>query len=455
MKGIVLIGKIRGDEKGSVFGFSPNEYISLILLAGSTGSGKSVTHNHIYRQILQYNSPDELGFVFMDMTQVDFSNWPDPRYLYHPVIKTAEEGLDAFEELGQESVRRAEGKSSASRGIVIHIDECNMVVKDKNRFEKALLNITKHKGKNNMLVVFSTSRPSPDVFTKEMLDKTDVKIVHQLDSKKDYIYVAGQDLSEDLAIRGEKAVLYKGKKSILERFPAPYVQALQRWADGDGPMPGKEWTEDINEEEPEPLPPLEDRPGARLWMFGVGLMFLYAGGALLAFTVLDRLGSFTDRAVFVFLFGALLALAGAGAVMEALFPSLAESEQPKKSEPEFSAESFERIKQMSPPPATNVHHHRSPTLYLISSFLALIAGAITLVITNLRPEGFLAAVLIGTFVMMPYGYWEARRMRRSLGALFESRRVTIGKYVVLAVVLAFVMYFAGMVLLPDLLAPSL
>jgi hypothetical protein len=454
MKGIVLLGKIRGDEKGAVFGISPNEYISLILLAGSSGSGKSVTQNHIYRQILQYNTPDELGFVFMDMTQVDFSNWPDTRYLYRPVVKTAKEGLDAFEELGQESIRRAEGKSSASRGIVIHIEECNMVVQDKKRFEEALLNITKHKGKNNMLVVFSTSRPSPDVFTKEMLDVADVKIVHQLDSKKDYLYVAGEDLSEKLVIHGEKAVLHKSKTTILERFPAPYVQALQRWADGDGPMPGKEWIEDIDEEELEPLPPLEERPGARLWMFGVGLMFLYAGGTLLAFTVLDRLGSFTDRAVFLFLFGAILALAGAGAVMEALFPSPAEAEQPKKSEPEFSADSFEHIKQMSPP-KTSVHHHRSPTMYLLSSLLALIAGAITLVVTSLRPEGFLAAVLIGTFVMMPYGYWEARRMRRSLGTLFESRGVTIGKYVVLAVVLAFVMYFAGIAFLPDLFAASL
>jgi hypothetical protein len=101
---------------------------------------------------------------------------------------------------------------------------------------------------------------------------------------------------------------------------------------------------------------------------------------------------------------------------------------------------------------------RGPTLYLLSQFLAIISGGAALIVFGLTAEGMLGAALAGTFTLMPYALWEARKTKRdhqAKGIQFERRGVTIGKFIVLAMVLLFVAHFAGIAFLPELFAPSL
>ena len=231
MKGILQVGKNR--DKEGFFGIDLGKAeLGLILLTGMTSSGKGITHFHLYSQLMGSHSPDELGFVFLDMTQVDFGRWPSD-YLYRPVVHGTDNGLQALEELAEESVARDEGTRDKRRGIVIHVEECDMVVKDRDRFEQALLKLVGRKGSNNMFVVFSSSRPSPSVFTKKILAVTDLKIVHQLASEKDWLHVTGQNLMREVNKPGEKVVFYQDKMDILRSFSEAYVRAIENWEAGD------------------------------------------------------------------------------------------------------------------------------------------------------------------------------------------------------------------------------
>lgn len=64
------------DEQGqNVIVDIEKQNIHFIILLGTTGSGKSVFHYHLYKQLAEQNTPEELGFVFYDMTRVDFAGY--------------------------------------------------------------------------------------------------------------------------------------------------------------------------------------------------------------------------------------------------------------------------------------------------------------------------------------------------------------------------------------------
>lgn len=210
------------------------ENLHTIFLTGTTGSGKSIFHTSIYKQLMEQNTSDELGFVFMDMTQVDFASWYSP-YLYLPIILWTDQALNALELLAKESELRAQGKSDNKRAIVIHIEECDMMALDNHRFEQAWLKIEKHKDKNNMYIVFSTSRPSTDVFTEIIRKNTDLKVVFNLSTERDSRSILGKSLAEKLEA-GQKVLVYKNEQIIINPFTNDYLETLREF---DKKMSGK------------------------------------------------------------------------------------------------------------------------------------------------------------------------------------------------------------------------
>lgn len=210
------------------------ENLHTIFLTGTTGSGKSIFHYSIYKQLMEQNTPDELGFVFMDMTQVDFAKWYSP-YLYLPIIFWTEQALNALELLAKESELRAQGKSDNKRAIVIHIEECDMMALDSHRFEQAWLKIAEYKDKNNIYIVFSTSRPSADVFTEIIRKNTDLKVVFNLFTERDSRSILGKSLAEKLEV-GQKVLVYKNEQIIINPFTNDYLETLREF---DKKMSGK------------------------------------------------------------------------------------------------------------------------------------------------------------------------------------------------------------------------
>ena len=204
------------------------ENLHTIILTGSTGSGKSIFHYSFYKQLMEQNLPTELGFVFMDMTQVDFS-WRHSPYLYLPTITNPGQALNALELLANENKLNTQDKSDSKRAIVIHIEECDMVAADPIRFEKAWLKIAENKDKSKMYLVFSTSRPSPDVLTKTILKNTDLKVVFNLASIQDSKHVIGESLAENFTLPGQKVLVFKGKKIICEGFTDMEVKEINKF----------------------------------------------------------------------------------------------------------------------------------------------------------------------------------------------------------------------------------
>lgn len=208
------------DESGK------NTYIDLqkenlhtIFLTGSTGTGKSILHFYLYKQLMDNNSPKEIGFVFMDMTRVDFTGWKTS-FLHMPVINDSEKAFDALEELTD---------YNGNKKIFIQIEECDMIVHNTDRFEKSWVKIHKNK---NIYIIFSTSRPVPDIFTDKIKKNCDMVIACRLASKDDSQTVIGKSLAEKFTQPGEKIIVYKDKEILCVPIESRTVEDIRKFDEG-------------------------------------------------------------------------------------------------------------------------------------------------------------------------------------------------------------------------------
>lgn len=196
--------------------------IHFFILVGSTGSGKSIFHYHLYKQLIEQNNPNNLGFVFLDNTMVDFDGWNSP-FVIDSVMGKCDIALNKFEELA------AHEDTGRDKVTFIHIEEMDMLNVSTPRFENALEKLLNHKNKNKIYVVFSTSRPSTDVITPKIKNWTDLMIVFILASREDSEFVLGESLAENFSDPGERVAVFKNKRIRLKPFSAKDVEAALKY----------------------------------------------------------------------------------------------------------------------------------------------------------------------------------------------------------------------------------
>jgi hypothetical protein len=87
-----------------------------VLIAGSTGSGKSNIVNHLISSLMVFTDPDELKFVLIDLKRLEFTHYKRSAHLYrpdgnetnNPIVVTPEDAIEVLKVLVNEIHRRAE-----------------------------------------------------------------------------------------------------------------------------------------------------------------------------------------------------------------------------------------------------------------------------------------------------------------------------------------------------------
>lgn len=161
-----------------------------IFLTGATGTGKSVLQDKLIERVVKENTPESLQFVVLDMTGVDFDelNTKYKSFVKKYLKFDSEEGLSTLEKMAAISEKRVDS-SSTKPMVFICIEECDMAVLDQARFDAALMKLNKNAKAANIKLIFSTSRPAPDVISKQLLDSFDVILAGELASDADHEYL--------------------------------------------------------------------------------------------------------------------------------------------------------------------------------------------------------------------------------------------------------------------------
>ncbi len=213
-----------------------------LLIAGATGSGKSVCINAIIACMLIAHSPDELRFVMIDPKRVELVNFNGIPHLIGPVITDVEQvvpalrwatrlmdaRLQAFSKEGARNIESYNAKMDKTGGdrlpfIIIMIDElADLMLAAPDETEKLITRLAQLARATGIHLVLATQRPSVDVVTGLIKANFPARISFAVTSSVDSRVVLDTPGAEKLLGRGD--MLYMAPDSSkLSRLQGCFV----------------------------------------------------------------------------------------------------------------------------------------------------------------------------------------------------------------------------------------
>jgi S-DNA-T family DNA segregation ATPase FtsK/SpoIIIE len=193
-----------------------------LLIAGATGSGKSVMVNAIITSLLFARKPSELRMLLVDPKRVELANYNDLPHLLHDVITDADVAahmlkmaVDKMEEryklLAAKGVRNIEGYNASLKpkeekmySIVIVIDElADLMMQDGRETEESIVRIAQKARATGIHLILATQRPSVNVVTGLIKANIPSRIAFSMASQIDSRTVLDAPGAEDLIGRGD------------------------------------------------------------------------------------------------------------------------------------------------------------------------------------------------------------------------------------------------------------
>ncbi len=192
-----------------------------VLIAGTTGSGKSVLINSIVSSILFRASPEEVKFIMVDPKRVELTPYNDIPHLLTPVITDVEKVANAlgwavaemerryrtFQEMGVKNISSYNEMSGfqAMHYIVILIDEMADIMMSKNAgdVEHNIVRLAQMARATGIHLVLATQRPSVNVLTGLIKANIPARIAFQVTSMTDSRVIIDMPGAEKLLGKGD------------------------------------------------------------------------------------------------------------------------------------------------------------------------------------------------------------------------------------------------------------
>ena len=208
-----------------------------LLIAGTTGSGKSVCINTIILSLLYRHTPDKCKFILIDPKMLELSTYEGVPHLLCPVITEAKKAASVlgwvvkemesrYRLMTRESVRNIDGYNSKHKlpmpYIVVVVDEMSdlMLVAGKE-IENYIQKLSQMARAAGIHIIMATQRPSVDVITGTIKANFPTRISFQVTSKIDSRTILGEQGAEQLLGKGD--MLYMSSANRIVRIHAPFV----------------------------------------------------------------------------------------------------------------------------------------------------------------------------------------------------------------------------------------
>ena len=208
-----------------------------LLIAGTTGSGKSVCINTIILSLLYRHSPDKCKFILIDPKMLELSTYEGIPHLLCPVITEAKKAASVlgwvvkemesrYRLMTKEGVRNIDGYNAKHKlpmpFIVVVVDEMSdlMLVAGKE-IENYIQKLSQMARAAGIHIIMATQRPSVDVITGTIKANFPTRISFQVTSKIDSRTILGEQGAEQLLGKGD--MLYMSSANKIVRIHAPFV----------------------------------------------------------------------------------------------------------------------------------------------------------------------------------------------------------------------------------------
>ena len=208
-----------------------------LLIAGTTGSGKSVCINTIILSLLYRHTPNRCKFILIDPKMLELSTYEGIPHLLCPVITEAKKAASVlgwvvkemenrYRLMTKEGVRNIDGYNAKHTlpmpYIVVVVDEMSdlMLVAGKE-IETYIQKLSQMARAAGIHIIMATQRPSVDVITGTIKANFPTRISFQVTSKIDSRTILGEQGAEQLLGKGD--MLYMSSANRIVRIHAPFV----------------------------------------------------------------------------------------------------------------------------------------------------------------------------------------------------------------------------------------
>ena len=208
-----------------------------LLIAGTTGSGKSVCINTIIVSLLYKLSPEKCKFILIDPKMLELSSYEGIPHLLTPVITDAKKATSAlnwtvremnnrYKLMSKVGVRNIDGYNAKHNlkmpYIVVVVDEMSdlMLVAGKE-IENYIQKLSQMARAAGIHIIMATQRPSVDVITGTIKANFPTRISFQVSSKIDSRTILGEQGAEQLLGKGD--MLFMSSANRIIRIHGPYV----------------------------------------------------------------------------------------------------------------------------------------------------------------------------------------------------------------------------------------
>ena len=212
-----------------------------LLIAGTTGSGKSVCINTIILSLIYKHTPDICKFILIDPKMLELSTYEGIPHLLCPVITEAKKAASVLGWVVKEmesryrlmtkvGVRNIDGYNEKHKikmpYIVVIVDEMSdlMLVAGKE-IENYIQKLSQMARAAGIHIIMATQRPSVDVITGTIKANFPTRISFQVTSKIDSRTILGEQGAEQLLGKGD--MLYMSSANRITRIHAPYVSEVE------------------------------------------------------------------------------------------------------------------------------------------------------------------------------------------------------------------------------------
>ena len=208
-----------------------------LLIAGTTGSGKSVCINTIIVSLLYRLSPDLCKFILIDPKMLELSAYEGIPHLLSPVITDSKKAASAlgwtvremnnrYKLMSKEGVKNIDGYNKKHKlkmpYIVVVVDEMSdlMLVAGKE-IENYIQKLSQMARAAGIHIIMATQRPSVDVITGTIKANFPTRISFRVSSKIDSRTILGEQGAEQLLGNGD--MLFMSSANRIIRIHGPYI----------------------------------------------------------------------------------------------------------------------------------------------------------------------------------------------------------------------------------------
>ncbi|GAA9312255.1 DNA translocase FtsK [Helicobacter pylori] len=213
-----------------------------LLIAGTTGSGKSVGVNAMILSLLYKNPPDQLKLVMIDPKMVEFSIYADIPHLLTPIITDPKKAIGALQSVAKEMERRyslmseykvktidSYNEQAQSNGVeafpylIVVIDElADLMMTGGKEAEFPIARIAQMGRASGLHLIVATQRPSVDVVTGLIKTNLPSRVSFRVGTKIDSKVILDTDGAQSLLGRGDMLFTPPGANGLV-RLHAPFA----------------------------------------------------------------------------------------------------------------------------------------------------------------------------------------------------------------------------------------